>query len=471
MTPQSEEVSNERRLIIILLELTVYAGSRTNVKAARAEPSCLAASDTQDSEIEPSDDPMRRTPAHQTESSPDEQEDAIMAELVAMVQQWPMEEVEVAANQLWEEDWLRWQDDDEMCPADDEITHEPVSAEVRERSRRVYAQDEPAVLYPTPSNASAQPAPASPAPPNSARRKGTTVPPSSDEVNLVLDRITLIIRPHRGTSQRGHKNVKVTDHVLHARLRLLQAFLFLYWRSGYTRWIESSELAVAMENKGPWMARRLREWAREMVEDKEKLPVHRYGQFKSSVLDDEDIEQEIFSHLADLGDFFSAADIVKFLSKPEMMERLGLKKPIHEVTAERWLKRHEYRWQKTPTGQYVDGHKRDDVVAYRTHKFLPELLKLDTRLRKWDKDGKALGLALSGRVVVIWCHDESIFYAHDRRKLRWVRKSETAKPYAKGEGKSLMVADFVSADYGFLRSHDGYVSCLHSLTLNSIITT
>jgi hypothetical protein len=109
-------------------------------------------------------------------------------------------------------------------------------------------------------------------------------------------------------------------------------------------------------------------------------------------------------------------------------------------------------------------------VAYRTHKFLPELLKLDTRLRKWDKDGKALGLASSGRVVVIWCHDESIFYAHDRRKLRWVRKSETAKPYAKGEGKSLMVADFVSADYGFLRSHDGYVSCLHSLTLNSIIT-
>jgi hypothetical protein len=34
-------------------------------------------------------------------------------------------------------------------------------------------------------------------------------------------------------------------------------------------------------------------------------------------------------------------------------------------------------------------------------------------------------------------------------------ESETAKPYAKGEGHSLMVADFVSADHGWLCSPDG----------------
>jgi hypothetical protein len=28
-------------------------------------------------------------------------------------------------------------------------------------------------------------------------------------------------------------------------------------------------------------------------------------------------------------------------------------------------------------------------------------------------------------------------------------------PYAKGEGESLMIADFVSADYGWLHSPDG----------------
>jgi hypothetical protein len=59
------------------------------------------------------------------------------------------------------------------------------------------------------------------------------------------------------------------------------------------------------------------------------------------------------------------------------------------------------------------------------------------------------------RRVVIWYHDESTFYANDRRLIRWVHKDETAKPQPKGEGVSLMVADFVSADYGWLRSRDG----------------
>jgi len=55
---------------------------------------------------------------------------------------------------------------------------------------------------------------------------------------------------------------------------------------------------------------------------------------------------------------------------------------------------------------------------------------------------------------VMWNHDESIYYAHDRRKIRWVHKDETAVPQPKGEGASLMVADFVSPDYGWLRSPD-----------------
>jgi hypothetical protein len=36
-----------------------------------------------------------------------------------------------------------------------------------------------------------------------------------------------------------------------------------------------------------------------------------------------------------------------------------------------------------------------------------------------------------------------------------VHKTETAVPRVKGEGASLMVADFISADYGWLTSPDG----------------
>jgi len=56
------------------------------------------------------------------------------------------------------------------------------------------------------------------------------------------------------------------------------------------------------------------------------------------------------------------------------------------------------------------------------------------------------------RCTVIWHHDESTFYANDRRKVFWVHKNETAILKQKGDGASLMVADFVSTDYGWLCS-------------------
>ncbi|KAF7309124.1 hypothetical protein MKEN_01114500 [Mycena kentingensis (nom. inval.)] len=55
------------------------------------------------------------------------------------------------------------------------------------------------------------------------------------------------------------------------------------------------------------------------------------------------------------------------------------------------------------------------------------------------------------RRVVIWYHDESVFYAHDRRHRTWYHKNASAKPQQKGEGHSYMVADFFSADFGWLK--------------------
>ncbi|KZP06115.1 hypothetical protein FIBSPDRAFT_914755 [Athelia psychrophila] len=129
---------------------------------------------------------------------------------------------------------------------------------------------------------------------------------------------------------------------------------------------------------------------------------------------DETLAQEIHLHLQSIGPYCKAMDIVDFLDTPEMRARTGFNKQIGLVTAQEWMKKLEYRWTLTPTGQYVDGHERPDV----------------------------------------W-HDESQFYANDRRQRRWVHKLETAVPRPKGQGASQMVADMASADYGFLRSPDG----------------
>jgi hypothetical protein len=76
-------------------------------------------------------------------------------------------------------------------------------------------------------------------------------------------------------------------------------------------------------------------------------------------------------------------------------------------------------------------------------------------MRVFDKDGKDItsevaSMAASGKRVVIWYHDKSIFYAHDRHRKAWRHKDASIKPYKKGEGISLIVADFVSADFGWL---------------------
>lgn len=113
---------------------------------------------------------------------------------------------------------------------------------------------------------------------------------------------------------------------------------------------------------------------------------------------------------------------------------------------------------------YSDGHEREDVVHYRQNRFLPRWRELEARTRWWNRnhtdeqiefDARTRAFfssSLDARIVVIWRHDESTFYANDRRDLRWVHESETAKIKAKGEGASQMVGDFMSPDYGFMRS-------------------
>jgi hypothetical protein len=147
---------------------------------------------------------------------------------------------------------------------------------------------------------------------------------------------------------------------------------------------------------------------------------------------------------------------VDFLNTPEMLQRLKRKKTISLVTAQRWLRKMGYRWGYDPKGQYVDGHEREDVVDYRQKVFLPKMAELVKRTILWgSKDGPSIDPEPGVRRVIIWYHDESTFYAYDRRTRRWIHKNEKAKPYKKGEGYSLMVADFFSAEYGWCHSADG----------------
>ncbi|KAF8895083.1 hypothetical protein CPB85DRAFT_1192452, partial [Mucidula mucida] len=166
----------------------------------------------------------------------------------------------------------------------------------------------------------------------------------------------------------------------------------------------------------------------------------------------------IHLHLQSLGKWVSADDIVCYVSGPLFQVRLRVKKTISRRTAQSWMIRMSYRWTEEKREQYSDGHEREDVRAYRQDIFVPTWQGFELCGQYWDgedADGKPMDTATieldakeraekygDGRIVVIWRHDESTFYAHDRRKLGWRHAGAKAEINPKGEGASEMVGDF-----------------------------
>ncbi|KAF8235295.1 hypothetical protein L208DRAFT_1257682, partial [Tricholoma matsutake] len=51
-----------------------------------------------------------------------------------------------------------------------------------------------------------------------------------------------------------------------------------------------------------------------------------------------------------------------------------------------WMKGLGYRWTLSLGGQYVNGHKRKDIVNYRHKGFLPRWMSIEERTQKWKQD-------------------------------------------------------------------------------------
>ncbi|KAJ6589656.1 hypothetical protein B0H19DRAFT_1304072, partial [Mycena capillaripes] len=149
----------------------------------------------------------------------------------------------------------------------------------------------------------------------------------------------------------------------------------------------------------------------------------------------------------------------------EKLAEAGLRKRSISVwTARRWLKRLDWRYGHRRNGMYIDGHEREDVVAYRTEFVKRWLEEYEPRMWAYDNDGNAVqapeGYVLEGKYkgqpfrIILVTHDESTFYANDRRKTGWLHASDKGKPQKKGEGESIMVSDFLTLEWGRLVNED-----------------
>ncbi|KJA13708.1 hypothetical protein HYPSUDRAFT_151281 [Hypholoma sublateritium FD-334 SS-4] len=225
----------------------------------------------------------------------------------------------------------------------------------------------------------------------------------------------------------------------------------------YDAWGASSCQPAIAGGRGRYCALKLRKLTRQFIKDRSILPVNPYGDWNESMLVDEDLANDINLYLQEVGREISAKKLQQYLAQDDVCAKHGIEKPIAERTARRYLNALGYRFTTPKKGQYADGHECDDVVFYRQNVFLPQWRHIQHRMDSWITADclPEYGPKMPGLQVIAWFHDESIFYAHDRRKRAWYHKDAPATPYRKGEGASLMIADFVSADFGWLCSPDG----------------
>lgn len=241
--------------------------------------------------------------------------------------------------------------------------------------------------------------------------------------------------------------------------------LYLDPQLSYT-WREASLITSKSQGHGVSHARNLRTWIHQFLRSG-KLPFHQYRRLRGTILDDEDFSLAIQIHLSAIAknNYIRAQDIVDCMETPEMQEKLDRigckKKKISLRTAQRWLHRMGWRYTRKRNGMYVDGHERDDVVEYRTG-FIERWKVYDKRMYSYDNDRNREG-ELTGFPVppgqqfclILVTHDESTFYETDRRKTMWTHRTDKAVPLKKGEGASLMPSEFLTVEWGRLRSEDG----------------
>ncbi|KAJ7656535.1 hypothetical protein DFH06DRAFT_960991, partial [Mycena polygramma] len=279
--------------------------------------------------------------------------------------------------------------------------------------------------------------------------------PNLGEAKAALEAVERFLRGElRGGV--GYKDANVSAFTRNCLLgiRAMLNFYVTPVKGGtYGEWGASATLAAHGLGRGKHCARVLADLARQWIINREVLDLNPYGDWNESMLADEDLANDIRLHLQSLGKEITATKLVDYLNNPAVQREHNIDKPVSLTTARRYLMELGYRFTSPKKGQYIDGHERPDVVYYRDNTYLPRYFKLQERVTVFDNDGNPIpnSSTETGRRVIIWYHDESIFYAHDRRHKTWYHKDSPAKPYAKGEGYSFMVADFFSSDFGWLR--------------------
>lgn len=269
----------------------------------------------------------------------------------------------------------------------------------------------------------------------------------------------------------NNKLIKL-EEILSGNLRKITAYDYLRYRAVYIFYKEwkhnnlgkeqaSLHSAKIVYDKGPYKAKQIRIWAKSWVENG-VLPKSLQGchQKIKSIIDDEDVIEQSLLFIREKGGKITPKQYQIFVKQVIFLQLdLGKsKKSISIKTSCVWLKKLGLTPQSRKKGIYFDGHEREDVIEYRKE-FLNKMLAYEKFMPIFEGENMEQQNPLllpNEKLHIFITHDECLFYANDDRPIVWAPIGEPPLR-KKGQGKSIMVSDFLLETDGRLKLNENEI--------------
>ncbi|KAF8228903.1 hypothetical protein L208DRAFT_1132661, partial [Tricholoma matsutake] len=176
--------------------------------------------------------------------------------------------------------------------------------------------------------------------------------PSIEQAEKAYNDLTNILKP-RWKNGPGFTDPGL-DRIVTERLSAMKLFCFNYIdmskkATAGSQWQAASLQTAWSLGHNTYMARTLREWTREFINNPEFISEHHQNVCAGkSLLDDEDFAQELHLHLQSIREYCTTDHIVQYVACPKVLEKLNWMKTILHAMAHRWIKKMGYRWQPCP---------------------------------------------------------------------------------------------------------------------------
>ncbi len=226
----------------------------------------------------------------------------------------------------------------------------------------------------------------------------------------LTDAIALLEHQRQKVVQKG-------ESVVHSLRRSTVLINLRLVKNGEKLQSTSAMTITTINGKGAYYAKAIWNWANTVLHSG-AIPVSERGKHKKlgCFFWDEDVREKIDTYLRENKFEVRIHTLTKYINE-EVLPYLddGLSMKLSERIVIWWMKIFEHNYRETTKGVYMDGHERDDVVAY-LGQFLAKMIEHEKRMPMFTNDCSDViwpNLQDEEKPLIFVTHDESIFHAFD----------------------------------------------------------